>query len=232
MSAAKNTAARIRQLNESTRQIQDIGRIVDELSEQCRMLGLNVSIRASMSHGNGGAAAGHFAEDVQKLSADARRALKRIDGVNEDVRAHAAQAADSMKELIWAAENTAGENRRALKEINILNTMAKRLQSTHTALIGAMEEHTVRMTHVVKSTTSVHQVSGRARGEIRDCAESAHRLSELAGLLEAALTGYDESHDIQGSIIELPAPGPVSTVPGVERDEAEASKRAVGRDPG
>ncbi len=229
--AAKNAAARIRQLNESTRQIEEIGRSMDELSEQCRILSLNVSIRASLAEESSGPVGARFADDVQKLAADARRALKRIENVNEDVRAHAGHAADSIKQLIWAAENTVQQNQTAFNEISGVTQMAERLDSTHRALTDALEEHTLRMTQVVKSTTSVHQVTSRARGEIRDCAESAGRLSELAGLLESALTGYDERKEIHGSIIEMPALGPVSRTANGNDDEAEASKQAVGRDP-
>jgi methyl-accepting chemotaxis protein len=229
--AAKNAAARIRQLNESTRQIQDIGRIMDELSEQCRILSLNVSIRASLAQEPAAPAADRFAADVQRLAADARRALKRIENVNEDVRAHAGQAADSIKQVMWAAENSVEQNRTAINEISGVTQMAGRVDSTHRALSDALEEHTVRMTQVVKSTTSVHQVTSRTRGEIRDCAESAGRLSELAGLLEAALSGYDDQNENHGSVIELPAPGSVSRTATSEDNEAEASKQAVGRDP-
>lgn len=229
--AAKNAAARIRQLNESTRQVEEIGRIMDELSEQCRMLALNVSIRASLAQESSASGADRFADDVQKLATDARRALQRINNVNEDVRAHAGQAADSIKQLVWAAENAAEQNRAALNEISSVNQLAERLDAAHHALTGVLEEHTLRMTQVVKSTTSVHQVTSRARGEIRDCAESAGRLSELAGLLEAALTGYDDGEEIHGSIIELPGPGLVSQTATREENEAETSKQAVGRDP-
>jgi hypothetical protein len=74
-------------------------------------------------------------------------------------------------------------------------------------------------------------VTSRTRGEIRDCAESAGRLSELAGLLEAALSGYDDQNEIHGSVIELPAPGSVPRTATGEDNEAEASIQAVGRDP-
>lgn len=229
--AAKNAAARIRQLNESTRQIQEIGRIVDELSEQCRMLALNVSIRASLAEESGAVGAGRFSDDVQKLATDARRALQRIDIVNEDVRAHAGQAADSIKQVIWTAENAAAQNRVALNEIKNVTAMADQLDSTQRALTDTLEEHTMRMTQVVKATTSVHQVTSRARGEIRDCAESAGRLSELAGLLGAALTRYDQAKEIRGSIIELPALGSAPRTAAREDNEAGTSKQAVGRDP-
>ncbi len=232
LSAARNAAARIRQLNQSTRQIQEVGRILDELSEQCRMLSINVSIRASLAHESSGSGAAQIAADVQNLAVEARRALKRIDSVNEDVRSHAGQAADSIKQLVWAAENAAERNQAALNEISGVTQMAQRMDSTHRALSNVLEEHTLRMTQVVKSTTSVHQVTSRARGEIRDCAESAGRLSELAGLLEAALTGYDEAKQIHGSVIELPAPGSLSRAAPSEHDKIEASKQAVGRDPG
>lgn len=229
--AANNAAARIRQLNESTRQIQEIGGDMDGLSEQCRILSLNVSIRASLAQEAAAPPANGFAEEVQKLAADARRALKRIESVNEDVRAHAGHAADSIKELIWAAEKSVEQNRTAWKEISGVAKMAERLNSTHRALTDALEGHTLRMTQVVKSTTSVHQVTSRARGEIRDCAESAGRLSDLAGLLEAALTGYDERKKIHGSIIELPVLGSAPPTEISEHDQAESSIKAVGRDP-
>ncbi len=230
--AAKNAATRIRQLNESTRQIQEIGRIVDELSEHCRMLALNVSIRASMAEESGAVVStGRFSDDVQKLATDARRALQRIHIVNEDVRAHAGQAADSMKQVIWAAENAAAQNRVALNEIKSVTAIANQLDSTQRALNDTLEEHMMRMTQVVKATTSVHQVTSRARGEIRDCAESAGRLSELAGLLGAALNGYDQAKEIHGSIIELPALGSAPRTAASENNEAGASKKAVGRDP-
>jgi twitching motility protein PilJ len=229
--AAKNAAARIRQLNESTRQIQEIGRDLDGLSEQCRILSLNVSIRASLAQQATAASANGFADEVQRVAADARRTLKRIENINQDVRAHSGHAADSVKELIWAAEKSVEQNRAAQNEISVVAQMAQRLDSIHRALTDALEEHTLRMTQVVKSTTSVHQVTGRARGEIRNCAQSAGRLSDLAGLLESALTGYDERKKIQGSIIELPVLGSVSPTEVSEEDETESSKKVAGRDP-
>jgi twitching motility protein PilJ len=229
--AARSAAARIRQLNESTRQIQEIGRDMDELSEQCRILSLNVSIRDSLARQSAAPSGNGFAEEVQKLAADARRALKRIEDINQDVRVHAGHAADSFKELIWAAEKSVEQNKASRNEISAVAKMAKRLDSVHRALTGALEEHTLRMTQVVKSTTSVHQVTSRARGEIRDYAERAGRFSDLAGLLQAALNGYDEEKEVHGSIIELPVLG--TEPPGEIREDgqAESSKMAAGRDP-
>ncbi len=231
--SAKSAAARIRQLNDSTRQIQVIAQTVDELSEQCRMLSLNISIRASLAEDSGSEVAARFAEDVQKLASDARRALKRIESVNEDVRAHAGNAADSVKQVMWAAENSAEKSRTALKEASGVATLAQRLSATHQDLTDALEEHTVRMTEVVKAATSVHGVSGRVRAEIRDCVESAGRLAQLAGVLESTLTRYDSRPELNGSVIELPAMDADARAPLRADDQAEVEgpKQVIGQDP-
>lgn len=241
---AKVTAARVRQLNESTRQIEEVGRLVDEISEQCRMLSLNVSIRASLSERSGDSGASRFADEIKKLSDNARRAMRRIENVNEDVRSHAGQAADSVKRIMWSAEKSAARNKEAGKEVTNAAVLAQRMEMLNRQLVEALQEHTKLMTDVVKSTTSVHGIAARARQEFREVAERATRLAELAGLLETTVAGFDRPYDAPRGVIELHPPRPVepdeqavngsgntaSDPEAADGPPADAPKEATGKD--
>lgn len=236
--AARNAAARIRQLNESTRQIEDIGCVVDELCEQCRMLSLNVSIRASLAEQGGAQGTERFAEEVEKLATDARRALKRIDRVNDGVRVHAGQAADSVKQVMWAAQTAAEQSHAAQKDAADVTGLAERLDAAEEDLTAAVEEHTLRMTEVVKAMTSVHEITRRARTELRDWSDSAVQVAKLAGSLDSALAGYEDTQAMEGSIIELPVLSAATSTRPDDPDEGqhrnhndEAAKRVAGTDP-
>ncbi|HEY5701753.1 MAG TPA: methyl-accepting chemotaxis protein [Gammaproteobacteria bacterium] len=234
VAAAKTTAARVRQLNEATRQIQEVGRLVDEISEQCRMLSLNVSIRASLNDGSANVGSARFAEEVKKLADNARRAMRRIETVNEDVRSHAGQAADSVKQIMWAVENAVARSQAAGKDLSAAVVLSQRMETLNRQLVEALQEHTKLMTDVVKSTTSVHGVASRARHEFREVAAGGARLVELAGLLEAAVSGFDPVADNQRSVIELhAAPAAELNAPAVELpQEASADQplKATGKE--
>jgi methyl-accepting chemotaxis protein len=230
--AAKNVAARVRQLNESTRQIEEIGQLVDEISEQCRMLSLNVSIRASFAEESAHPGAARFAQDLQKLADDARRALRRIQGVNEDVRSHAAQVADSIKQVLWAAEKASQRTRTATEGLSGVTTQAQRLEVLNRALLDALQEHTAQMTEAVKWTTSVHGVATQSRREIQDFAASASRLAELARLLEAAMAKSDNAQAPDHGVIKLPAKAPASPSSSEEDVALATPAHAAGSDPG
>jgi twitching motility protein PilJ len=228
--AARTTAARVRQLNESTRQIEEVGRLVDELSEQCRMLSLNVSIRASLTEGSADTGAARFAEEIKKLADHARRAMRRIESANENVRTHAGQASDSVKQLMWSAEKFAARNEEAGKRIANAAVLAQRVDMLNRQLVEAIEEHTRLMTEVVKSTTSVHGVAARARREFREVAANASRLSELAGLLETTVSGFESAADKQRSVIALRPSWPVEGAVPAEDAHTGAAKGATGKD--
>ena len=230
--AAKNVAARVRQLDESTRRIEEIGQLVDEISEQCRMLSLNVSIRASFAEESPHPGAAPFAQDLQKLADDARRALRRIQGVNEDVRSHAAQVADSIKQVLWTAEKASQRVRTATESMSGVTTQAQRLEALNRALLDALQEHTAQMTEAVKWTTSVHGVATQSRREIQDFASSASRLAEMARLLEAVTAKSDNARAPRNGIIELSAKASASPSSPKEDVAPATPARAVGSDPG
>jgi twitching motility protein PilJ len=230
--AAKNVAARVRQLNESTRRIEEIGQLVDEISEQCRMLSLNVSIRASFAEESAHPGAARFAQDLQKLADDARRALRRIQGVNEDVRSHAAQVADSIKQVLWTAEKASQGVRTAAEGMSGVTTLAQRLETLNRALLDALREHAVQMTEAVKWTTSVNGVASQSRRGIQDFAASASRLAELARLLEAAMEKSDDAQAAVSGIVELPAKAPASPSSSDQDVAPVTSAHVAGSDPG
>lgn len=227
--AAKTTAARVRQLNESTRQIEEVGRLVDEISEQCRMLSLNVSIRASLTDGSVDTGAARFAEEIKKLADNARRAMRRIESVNDDVRSHAVQAADSVKQVMWSAEKSAAQGKEAGIAISNAAVLAQRVEMLNRQLVEALQEHTRLMTDVVKSTTSVHGIAARARQEFREVAVNASRLSELAGLLDTSVSGFENAH-VHRSVIELQPSRPVALSAPADAADTDAPKEATGKD--
>ena len=210
LAAAKITAARVRQLDDATRQINEVGRLLDEISEQCRLLSLNVAIRATLNDAASGTHAAPFADEIKKLADNARRALRRIESVNEDVRNHAGQAADSVKQILWTADKSAAGGREAGKALASAAALAHRLEALNRHFADALEEHTRLMTDVVKATTAVHGVAGRARQEFRDVATSASRLSDLTALLDNALSGYARGAEARPALIELKAMSPES----------------------
>jgi methyl-accepting chemotaxis protein len=229
--AAKNVAARVRQLNESTRRIEEIGQLVDEISEQCRMLSLNVSIRASFAEESAQPGAARFAQELQKLADDARRALRRIQGVNEDVRSHAAQVADSIKQALWTAEKASQRVHMAAQGMSGVTALAQRLETLNRVLLDALQEHTEQMTEAVKRTISVNGVANQSRREIQDFAASASRLAELAHLLETVIAKSDDAQASKSGIIELPAKAPAS--PSSPHDDVALATpaHAAGSDP-
>lgn len=227
---AKTTAARVRQLDESTRQIQEVGRLVDEISEQCRMLSLNVSIRASLSDDATPSGAARFAEEVQKLADNARRAMRRIDGVNEDVRAHAGQAADSIKQVMWSAESAVTRGLEAGKDISTAASLSQRLETLNHSLVEALQEHAKLMTEVVKSTTSVNEVATHARHELREIADGAARLSELTALLDAAVSGFQNRQESDRTVIEISQKNQVSLSAPADDAGPETPKQVAGKD--
>jgi methyl-accepting chemotaxis protein len=196
------------------------------------MLSLNVSIRASFAEESAHPGAARFAQDLQKLADDARRALRRIQGVNEDVRSHAAQVADSIKQVLWTAEKASQGVRTAAEGMSGVTTLAQRLETLNRALLDALREHAVQMTEAVKWTTSVNGVANQSRRGVQDFAASASRLAELARLLEAAMEKSDDAQAAVSGIVELPAKAPASPSSSDQDVAPVTSAHVAGSDPG
>lgn len=95
------TSKRLKRLGESSQEVGDIVRLMNDVAEQTNILALNASIQTTSSHtgnDNGNGAFRRLADEMQQLSQQAAEASRKIDVLIRTMQADTSEVMASMEE--------------------------------------------------------------------------------------------------------------------------------------
>jgi twitching motility protein PilJ len=186
---ARETAKRIRRLEESSREIGEIARVISDIAERTGILALNASIQATMA---GGAGKGFavIAEEIERLAERSAQAAKRINTIIGAVYADTEEASSAMDDTIAEVAKgiiLAHEADRALADIE---GVAGRLAS----LIGAISEETSRQAQssvsMAEGMAEISNYTEKLGAATAELAAFIVRLGEFSAMLSASVDRF------------------------------------------
>ncbi|MBN1431305.1 MAG: methyl-accepting chemotaxis protein [Methanomicrobiaceae archaeon] len=193
----------ISRLNDRMVEINDMVKLISEISSQTNLLALNAAIEAARAgeHGRGFAV---VAQEVKNLAGESKDATSRIARLIEDIKAESDVTTKSMQtsykeisEAIVSVEKTieslngivnlAGEASMGVIEI----AKASEMQATATASVMSSMEETTRINREnMERIILVASLSEDVSASIEEIGLGASELSEMALSLKNVLEGY------------------------------------------
>lgn len=164
------TATRVRELGESSQQIGEILRVIDEIAEQTNLLALNAAIEAARAgeHGKGFAV---VADEVRKLAERSAKATREIAHLVENIQGETARAVAAMESGVAGVEEGVKLAEKARAALEKILDLAGKTYDQVQNISAAVEEMTASSSEVVMA---VEQLARIARENATAAEEMEH----------------------------------------------------------
>ncbi len=190
----QNTARAIKRLGESSQEISDFARTINEISDRTSILALNASIQAAAA-GEEGRGFAVVAEEIQRLAERAAGSTRQIETLIKNILGVITDAGSSMDASIQEVVQGTSLANDALAKLEDIN-----LRSSEVAeLIGAVSEATTKQaessTRVAAIMSGVGAVSTATAEETRETSSSMRDMATVADDMLEAVSKFTLSSD-------------------------------------
>ena len=123
---AQSQANALENINQMTREIEMIAKVISTISEQTNLLALNASIEAGRAgeHGLGFAV---VAEKVQKLAEEAKNSVEKTSGIVEKISVNIQKAAEGSVEISSSMEEISSSSEEQTASMEEISATAEKL---------------------------------------------------------------------------------------------------------
>lgn len=189
----QQTSKKIKRLGESSQEIGQIVRLIEEIAEQTNMLALNAAIQAAMAgeHGRGFAV---VAEEVRRLAERAGQATRQIATLVGSIQTETAEAVVAMEEStreVVESSSLVDEASRALAEIDAVVGRVAELMMAITEEAGRQAQASADVARVMNDISSVTKTTADGT---RQAAASVNHLAQLAERLRESVATFKLAH--------------------------------------
>jgi twitching motility protein PilJ len=185
----QETSKRIKRLGESTQEIGDIVKLINDIAEQTNVLALNAAIQAASAGGSGQGFA-VVADEVQQLAESATQATKRISGLVQTIQVDTAEAVKSMEattsEVVTGARLAQDAGQALIKTEQASTELSNLIQGISDEA-QTYSEQAARISELMNGIRSVSVKSSRGT-EVT--AESVAELAQSVMQLKASVADF------------------------------------------
>ena len=185
----QETAKRIKRLGESSQEIGETVRLINDMADVTRILALNASIQATTS-GEAGRGFAVVAEEIERLAENAASATQRISTLTKTIQMETAEAIMAMEATTAEVINgskLANEAGTALVKIkNVSNDIAEFIQS-----VSEAAEQQANSTEIVAaSMNDIARITLQTTSGTRQVADEITNLSNLSAALRSSVSTF------------------------------------------
>lgn len=217
----QDTAKRLKQLGESSREIGAMVGLIDDIADQTNVLALNAAIQASMA-GESGRGFGVVADEVQRLAERAGQTTKRIEQLVKTVQADTNEAIDSMGRSTTGVVSGALLAQGAGTSLDEIETVSRHLAKLIESISATSREQAERAGAVAKTMSAIRTITTQTRAGANTTAKSVGDLADLAEALKTSVAGFRLPDSFDPNVVDLRPGATANEEPRVpERESSE-----------
>lgn len=184
-----NTSEYIKQLNSDITQIDQIGKIIVQISEQLKLLGLNASVEAAKA-GDSGRGFAVVAHEMNLLSAATKESIGRINNILKNVDRSSSHVSSSIDNCVDSYD-ISKEIFKSIKEsFEIINSSAGVLESDMKKVYS----------DVSLINTSTHEINEKSLLLYKTSEEISNKTQEVAAVTQEELAELEEVSNYTSSL--------------------------------
>ncbi len=224
--AVGDTAGRVARAGDELAVLRDLAESLDELSDQSKLLSVNVAIQGSMDTESGRALA-NFADEVQRVSERARQAVRRMESADALLTRLLGEAVEAVKRGRWALDSASESAARAEPALGALDRLAAEALELQPALDDAARAHTVEVAEVVRGLKAVQSLAVEIRASAFAASDTSARVETTAHRVARAAERLDPDAGGVGEIVEI-GRGIGADARADEHSDGQADERGAG----
>lgn len=187
-----STSEYIKQLNSDITQIDQIGKIIVQISEQLKLLGLNASVEAAKA-GESGKGFAVVAHEMNLLSAATKESISRINSILKNIDRSSSHVSSSIDNCV-ASYDISKEIFKSIKEsFEIINNSAGVLESDMKKVYS----------DVYRINTSTHDINEKSLLLYQTSEEISNKTQEVAAVTQEELAELEEISNYTASLQKM-----------------------------
>ena len=188
-SQMQETAKKIKKLGDSSQEIGEIIRLINDIADQTNILALNAAIQAAMA-GDAGRGFAVVADEVQRLAERAGNATKQVEGLVRAIQHDTLETAVSVEETtkdVISGTHLAEEAGSSLIEIeNVSDQLADLILQLSSAAQGQSQA----ATHIAETMNVIQEITNQTSQGTQETAYAIGTLADLSNELRRSVAGF------------------------------------------
>ncbi len=185
----QETSKRLKRLGESSQEIGDIVRLINDIADQTNILALNAAIQAS-SAGEAGRGFAVVADEVQRLAERSANATKQIEGIVTAIQADTNEAVASMEQTTTEVVKGAQRAENAGAALEEIESVSSSLAELIDKISKAASQYADGAGKVSKSMILIEDVTRQTSLGTSGAARSIEELVGMAENLKQQVSGF------------------------------------------
>ncbi|HEX2914195.1 MAG TPA: methyl-accepting chemotaxis protein [Chloroflexia bacterium] len=201
-SNVQETSKKIKRLGESSQQIGEIVKLIDDIADQTNMLALNAAIQAAMA-GEQGKGFSVVSEEVRRLAERSAAATREIAALVKSIQDDTAEAVIAMEESTREVVDGSRVADEAGKALAAIEAVVDRLATLITNISVVSRQQAISSTDIARSMAEISRLTQEASALRRQSAEAvqlaAHTSEELRVSVSAFRVLAEPGRDVSGA---------------------------------
>jgi twitching motility protein PilJ len=184
----RETAKRIRRLDESSRQIGEITALIDDIADRTSILALNASIQAAAA-GEAGRGFAVVASEIERLAERSATATGRIAGLIQTIQVETNEAVAGMEESTREVVEGSRVANRAGQALAEIDAVSQKLAALIRSISEAARQQASSSRGIAQAMGEISEITEQTAAGAGQGATAVNRLASLAdGLRESVST--------------------------------------------
>ena len=195
-SNVQNTARAIKRLGESSQEISDFARTINEISDRTSILALNASIQAAAA-GEEGRGFAVVAEEIQRLAERAAASTRQIETLIRNILGEITEAGVSMDASIQEVVQGTKLSQNALAKLEDITTRSNEVADLIQSVAVASKEQAETTAQLAEKMTEIGQISLETAQETMGASISMREMAAMGDDMLQAVTAFKIEGDHQ-----------------------------------
>jgi len=184
----QDTARAIKRLGESSQEISDFAKTINEISDRTSILALNASIQAA-SAGEEGRGFAVVAEEIQRLAERAASSTRQIETLIKNILGEITEAGSSMDASIQEVVRGTSLSKNALAKLKDITGRSNEVVELISGVADDSKEQAYTTAKLAMTMDNIGTVSSETAGETQKASSTMRNMAELANdMLQSVAT--------------------------------------------